>query len=211
MRESLSRSSTSPRLPATAPRPRPSEPPSTAPAASRGSSTSSATASTPPSLRRLDRLSREFFALAARREDGDPHGARRPRLARLLPGRRRAHLGQARSEGRALLRRRARRRRIPRCGRARRSTAATSSRDARPSCAPAVLDHLAAMTAARPPPDGRHRARARPRARASSPIATPAIRCPLSHLPLPAAAGRRGSRDASGASASTPTTGSSPS
>ena len=46
------------------------------------------------------------------------------------------------------------------------------------------------MTAARPPPDGRHRARSRARALATSPIATPAIRSILFRIfhypPLPA-------------------------
>ncbi len=165
---------------------------STAPAASRASSTSSAMASIPPALRRLERLSRTLLRARARGEDEDPHGTRRARLARLLPGRRRADVGPARSEGGSLLRRRARRRRIPtvRAGTPLHGHNLFPERP--PELRSAVLDHLDRDDATRSPPDGRHRARARTRARLLRRTLHRRPADPLPHLPLPRATrGRR--------------------
>ena len=53
----------------------------------------------PELLGRAGRGLRRVLRAAAGGQDGDRHGARRPGLARVLPGRGRTHLGSARPEG----------------------------------------------------------------------------------------------------------------
>ena len=64
---------------------------------------------------RVERLARAFFALPEAEKATIAHAARWSRVAGVVPGRRRAHLGCARSEGRPVLRRRARVRTIRAC------------------------------------------------------------------------------------------------
>ena len=140
---------------------------------------------------RLDDAGPRVLRPARRREGRDRHGARRPGVAGLVPGRRRADLGRPRPQGGHLLRRRARARRT------RGSRAGTPlhgaepvPRPTRPSCATAVLAYLDAHDRARP---GRARAASRSglgldaRLVRRPPHRRPAR--PVPHLPLPA--GRR--------------------
>ena len=106
----------------------------------------SATASPRAQLDALLDAARRFFALADDEKARSRWPQGRPRVAGLVPARRRAHVRRARPEGGDLLRRGAPARR-PRVVAGCRCTGRTCSPRGRPSCATTVLECMDAMTA----------------------------------------------------------------